>query len=91
MKASIRAAIYEQFDQLSQLVPTTPEYVYINMVRTNTWAGKLSLPDARRVLKEWRESRKNLAAVALGEIKTEKKAAAARKNGKLGGRPKNKK
>lgn len=30
---------------------------------------------------------KNPAAVALGKIKTKKKAAAARKNGKLGGRP----
>jgi hypothetical protein len=33
---------------------------------------------------------KNPAAVALGSIKTEKKAEAARKNGKKGGRPKNK-
>jgi len=31
---------------------------------------------------------KNPAAVALGSIKTPKKAAASRKNGKLGGRPK---
>jgi hypothetical protein len=31
---------------------------------------------------------KNKAAVMLGSIKTEKKAIAARKNGKLGGRPK---
>jgi hypothetical protein len=31
---------------------------------------------------------KNPAAVALGKIKSDKKAAAARKNGKLGGRPK---
>lgn len=30
---------------------------------------------------------KNAAAVALGRIKTEKKAAASRENGKLGGRP----
>ena len=30
---------------------------------------------------------KNPAAVALGKIKTPKKAAASRKNGKLGGRP----
>jgi len=34
---------------------------------------------------------KNPAAVALGSIKTPKKAAASRKNGKLGGRPKQKK
>ena len=33
------------------------------------------------------ESTKNPAAVALGKIKTPKKAAASRKNGKLGGRP----
>lgn len=33
---------------------------------------------------------KSLAAFALGSIKTEKKAVASRKNGKLGGRPKNK-
>ena len=32
---------------------------------------------------------KNPAAVALGKIKSEKKSAAARENGKLGGRPKN--
>jgi len=31
---------------------------------------------------------KNPAAVALGSIKTKKKAEAARKNGKKGGRPK---
>lgn len=31
---------------------------------------------------------KNPAAVALGSIKSEKKAAAARENGKKGGRPK---
>lgn len=30
---------------------------------------------------------KNAAAVALGSIKTEKKAKASRENGKLGGRP----
>lgn len=34
------------------------------------------------------KSNKNLAAVALGSIKSEKKAAAARENGKKGGRPK---
>jgi len=33
------------------------------------------------------ESTKNPAAVALGSIKSKKKAAASRKNGKLGGRP----
>ncbi len=33
---------------------------------------------------------KNPAAVSLGKIKTEKKAKAARENGKLGGRPKKK-
>jgi hypothetical protein len=31
--------------------------------------------------------RKNPAAVALGKRKSKKKAAASRKNGKLGGRP----
>lgn len=31
---------------------------------------------------------KNEAAVALGKIRSEKKAAAARENGKKGGRPK---
>jgi len=31
--------------------------------------------------------RKNPAAVALGKIKSPKKAAASRRNGKLGGRP----
>lgn len=31
--------------------------------------------------------KKNHAAVTLGKIKTAKKAAAARANGKLGGRP----
>lgn len=31
---------------------------------------------------------KNLAAVSLGKIKSEKKAEAARANGKKGGRPK---
>jgi len=31
--------------------------------------------------------KKNPAAVALGKIKTPKKAASSRKNGKLGGRP----
>jgi hypothetical protein len=36
------------------------------------------------------ELKKNPAAVALGKIKTPKKAAASRKNGKLGGRPKQK-
>jgi hypothetical protein len=30
---------------------------------------------------------KNPAAVALGKIKSDKKAAASRQNGKLGGRP----
>ena len=34
---------------------------------------------------------KNPAAVALGSIKSEAKAAAARINGKLGGRPRTKK
>jgi hypothetical protein len=34
------------------------------------------------------ESPKNPAAVALGKIKSKRKAAAARRNGKLGGRPK---
>lgn len=33
-------------------------------------------------------SEKNPAAVALGSIKSEAKAAASRENGKLGGRPK---
>lgn len=33
------------------------------------------------------KKKKNPAAVALGSIKTEKKAMAARLNGKLGGRP----
>ena len=33
---------------------------------------------------------KNPAAVALGSIKSEKKATASRENGKKGGRPKNK-
>jgi len=33
---------------------------------------------------------KNPAAVALGSIRSEKKAKAARENGKLGGRPKKK-
>lgn len=32
-------------------------------------------------------SKRNPAAVALGSIKTEKKSAAARQNGKKGGRP----
>jgi hypothetical protein len=32
--------------------------------------------------------RKNPAAVALGRIKSKRKAAAARENGKKGGRPK---
>lgn len=32
---------------------------------------------------------KNPAAVALGKIKSDKKAAAARENGKKGGRPRN--
>jgi hypothetical protein len=34
------------------------------------------------------EKKKNPSAVALGSIKTEKKAAASRENGKKGGRPK---
>jgi hypothetical protein len=34
---------------------------------------------------------RNPAAVALGSIKSKKKAEAARKNGKKGGRPKKKK
>lgn len=33
---------------------------------------------------------KNPAAVALGKMKSKKKAAAARRNGRKGGRPKNK-
>ena len=33
------------------------------------------------------EQKKNPAAIALGSIKTEKKAASSRENGKLGGRP----
>jgi hypothetical protein len=33
---------------------------------------------------------KNPAAVAMGKIKSPKKAAAARRNGKLGGRPRGK-
>lgn len=32
--------------------------------------------------------KRNPAAVAMGRIRSEKKAAAARENGKLGGRPK---
>jgi hypothetical protein len=35
-------------------------------------------------------SEKNPAAVALGSIKSKRKAAASRKNGKKGGRPKKK-
>lgn len=31
--------------------------------------------------------KKNPAAVSLGKIKSKKKAASSRKNGKLGGRP----
>jgi hypothetical protein len=34
--------------------------------------------------------RKNPAAVALGKIRSPKKAASSRRNGKLGGRPKGK-
>jgi hypothetical protein len=34
---------------------------------------------------------KNPAAVAMGSIKTEKKAISSRENGKKGGRPKKKK
>jgi hypothetical protein len=34
-----------------------------------------------------REKHRNAAAVALGSIKSEKKAKASRENGKLGGRP----
>ena len=37
-----------------------------------------------------REDKATLAARALGSIRTEKKAAAARENGKKGGRPKKK-
>ena len=36
-------------------------------------------------------TRKNPAAVALGKIKSAKRARASRENGKLGGRPKKKK
>ena len=38
--------------------------------------------------KELLESMKNPAAVSLGKIKSDKKAEAARENGKKGGRPK---
>lgn len=37
-----------------------------------------------------KKTKRSLAASILGSIKTEKKAAAARENGKLGGRPTNK-
>lgn len=36
------------------------------------------------------EKAKNIAAVMLGSIKSPKKAAASRRNGKLGGAPKGK-
>jgi hypothetical protein len=40
-------------------------------------------------VKTWNKyHNKNPAAVALGKIKSKHKAAAARRNGKLGGRPK---
>ena len=38
-----------------------------------------------------RPRKKHPAAVELGKIKSRKKAAASRRNGKLGGRPKKKK
>jgi hypothetical protein len=43
---------------------------------------KIKCSAGRHLFKE-----KNPAAVALGSMKTEKKAEAARKNGKKGGRP----
>lgn len=43
--------------------------------------------EIRGMYKRWREKEIS-AAAALGSIRTEKKAAAARENGKKGGRPK---
>jgi hypothetical protein len=40
--------------------------------------------------RNFKYEKKNPAAVALGKIKSPKKAAASRKNGKLGGRPRKK-
>lgn len=88
----IRALVFNQFEQLDALVPRTPEYAYLDMVRTNKWAGNLSLRDARLILKEWRTGRRNPAAVSLGTLggksKSRAKIKAAKLNGKKGGRPK---
>jgi hypothetical protein len=43
------------------------------------------------MLRESKGKTMNRAAQALGRIKTAKKAAASRENGKLGGRPKKRK
>lgn len=55
------------------------EAKYIDLGTGHTKRGKFRFSDLEEV--------KNPAAVALGSIKTEKKAAAARENGKKGGRP----
>lgn len=46
-------------------------------------------PATGTICRNCAEKEKNPAAVALGSIKSERKAQAARNNGKLGGRPKN--
>lgn len=51
----------------------------------------LTAEEAIQAVEEYKEAnglKKNQAAIALGSIKTQKKAEASRENGKMGGRPK---
>lgn len=66
-----------------------PMMITVRPDEQNQWAVIGSISDDKfiNILKLLATSKTN-AAAALGSIRTDKKAAASRKNGKLGGRPK---
>lgn len=87
-KASKQGAIW-----MGEKVPTpscNPKHAFF-VSGGHSWEeyeGDVSQITCVKCLKQINHTNKNPAAVALGSIKSERKAAAARENGKKGGRPK---